>query len=168
MCLYLLWKRTGYLGVLVTALGSIPLAYFYVPLILTTRIAGVGSDTFGATPIEILFLTPLDIFAYSVFAMFPVVVWQLWKHRYEETLAVVSIISLTTWASMFVLSLRTPIILHYAIFLVPMLLVAFVIPFYEQVVKRQWMIRYILVALMVLVLECFQIWSLNFIQRGAL
>jgi uncharacterized membrane protein len=167
MILYLLWERKGYLGIAATIVGSIPLAYFYVPLILTTRISGVGSDTFGATPWEILLLTPVDIFGYSVFAIFPIVIWSLWKHRNEKILRVVSVISLVTWASMFVLSLRTPIILHYAIFLVPMLLMAGMIPIWEQMKEKRWLLRYIFAVIMILVMEIYQIFLLNFIQRGS-
>ncbi len=165
MVLYLIWQRKATVGVLGVFCGGAPLL-LYVNLILTTRIAGVGSDTFGATPLEILVLTPLDIFAYSAFVIIPIVIWSMWTHRSERLIQIIAFISVFTWISMFLLSYRTPIIVHYAIFLVPMLLLPAILPFWEAIREHTVSIWHGLAAMVILILEGVQILALNTIQRG--
>jgi uncharacterized membrane protein len=164
MVLYLLWKRRVLTGIAVIVVGLIPLIYFYAPLVLNTRISGVASNTFGYTPAQLLSNIPFDLFGYSAVVILPVVIWTIWKHREEEIIALISIISLTTLASLFAFSTRTPIIPHYAIFLLTMLLVVFVIPIWENI-KIRWSTVYIFVITLVLVMEFYQIYLLNFVQR---
>ena len=165
MTLYLLWKNKAIDGIFVMVLGAIPLLQ-YANLILTTRVAGVGSDTFGATPLEILALTPLDIFAYSAFVIIPIVIWSCWKHRDDLLIRVISIISLVTWGSMFLLSFKTPIIVHYAIFLVPMLLLPLILPFWEAIRNRTLTVWHFYATLVIGILELVQIAAHFTIQRG--
>jgi hypothetical protein len=106
----------------------------------------------------------LDLFGYSALVILPVIIWTIWKYRGEKIIAIIATISFTTWLSMIIFSLKTPVILHYALFLVPMLLMVFIIPFYESV-KTGWKIQHLFVAVMVLVMECYQIYLINFIQR---
>jgi len=170
MVLYLLWERRALDGILLMVIGCLPLLN-YINVILVQRCIGGGTcmwaitNSFGATPWQIFFLTPLDMFGYSVFVILPVIIWTIWKHRDEKIITIVATISLVTWGSMFVLAFKTPMVLHYALFLVPMLLMVFILPFYKSVYSG-WKIPYIFVAIMVLVMECYQLYLINFIQRG--
>ena len=166
MTLYLLWKNKAIDGIFVMVLGAIPLL-LYVPLILSSRVTGIGSDTFGATPLEIAVLTPLDIFAYSAFVIVPIVIWSLWKHRNDKLMQIITGISIITWGSMFILSFRTPIIVHYAIFLVPMLLIPFILPFWEAIRNKTVNMWLIYSAMVVGLLEAVQIVAHYTIQRGS-
>lgn len=169
MVLYLLWERRAVSGIILMIVGCLPLLN-YIGVILDQRCIGgdtciwAQTNSFGATPWQITFLTPLDIFGYSVFVILPVIIWTLWKHRDEKIITIISTISLTMWLSMIIFSLKTPIILHYALFLVPILLLVFIIPIYESV-KTGWKPQYLFVVIMVLVMEYYQIYLLNFIQR---
>jgi mannosyltransferase len=173
MVLYLLWERKALDGITVMVLGCLPLL-LYIPLILTTRCNEVGTacqfsgtNSFGATPLEILVLTPLDIFAYSAFIIVPIVVWSCWKHRTDRIIQVIIGISLVTWASMFLLSFKTPIIVHYAIFLVPMLLLPLILPFWEALQTNTVKLRHCYAVMVILILEAVQIWAHFTIQRGS-
>jgi 4-amino-4-deoxy-L-arabinose transferase-like glycosyltransferase len=163
MILYLLWEQKVYLyGILITIIGSLPLLN-YLFLINTTR--DISQYTFGETPLAVLLWTPIDIFAYSSFVIFPIIVWSLWKYRADKLLRIISVFSLATWISMMVLAMRTPIVPHYAILLVPALLLALLTPLYLSIKAREIYFHYYLVIMVVLLLEFVQIWALNFIQR---
>jgi 4-amino-4-deoxy-L-arabinose transferase-like glycosyltransferase len=172
MCLYIIWNQRSAVGVAITALGAIPLPYFYIPLIMSTRSQGAynlilnGPNNFGATPFEVLYLTPLDIFAYSAFLIFPIVVWSVWRHRDDQIIQAVAIISVCTWLSMAVLSFKTPIIVHYAIPLVPMLLLPLILPFWEAIRDKTLNVWHFYSTMAILILEGVQIVALNTIQRG--
>lgn len=168
MVLYMLYKHREkvLLPVASIFIFCLPLLN-YVRLIWVEREASLVAYTFGATPMEIAFLTPLDIFAYSAFVIFPLLVWSLWKHRDEEIITLVSVISFITWISMFVLSLRTPIILHYSIFLVPMLLLAVILPFYEVIMLNKPKLYYGYLLMVILILEIVQVCALASVQRGS-
>jgi 4-amino-4-deoxy-L-arabinose transferase-like glycosyltransferase len=165
MIVYLLWQKKAYDGIIITIISAIPLLQ-YVNLIMATRIAGVNENIFGATPLEILVLTPLDIFAYSSFVIVPIVIWSLWKHRDDKLFRLISIISIATWLSMFLLSFRTPIIVHYAIFLVPMLLLPFILPFWEAIKAHEIQFHHYVVIMVIMILEAVQIVAVHTIQRG--
>jgi len=172
MILYLFYKQMAFPGVAITVIGSLPLLN-YINVINETRIQGVGSNTFGESPLAVILYTPLDLFTYSVFLIFPIVIWVLWKYRADPILKLISIISAGTWFSMLALSTRTPIILHYGIFLVPLVLVAFLCPFFWQISKGLVQsyppktLLLILIAWIVVCLEFVQIFALLTIQRGS-
>jgi hypothetical protein len=166
MVAYLFWKNKAIDGIFVLIIGSVPLLQ-YVNLILSTRIAGVGSDTFGASPLEILTLTPLDIFAFSAFVIIPIVVWSCWKHRTDPLIRIIALISVVTWASMVILSFRTPIIVHYAIFLVPMLMLPLILPFWEAIRARTLTVWHLYSVMVIGILELVQLWAHYTIQRGS-
>jgi uncharacterized membrane protein len=166
MVAYLFWKNKAIDGIFVLIIGSVPLLQ-YVNLILSTRIAGVGSDTFGASPLEILTLTPLDIFAFSAFVIIPIVVWSCWKHRTDPLIRIIALISMVTWASMVILSFRTPIIVHYAIFLVPMLMLPLILPFWEAIRARTLTVWHLYSVMVIGILELVQLWAHYTIQRGS-
>jgi len=172
MILYLFYKQLAFPGVAFTVIGALPLLN-YINVINETRIQGVGSNTFGESPLAVILYTPLDLFTYSTFIIFPIIIWVLWKYRVDPILKLISIISLGTWFSMLALSIKTPIILHYGIFLVTMLLIALTVPFYWQISKGRGQsyppktILLILIVWIVLVLEAVQIFALFTIQRGA-
>jgi len=173
MMLYLLWERKAYAGIMVIVIGSIPLLN-YIQLILVDRCSDMtncfysatGTNSFGATPQEILFFTPVDIVAYSSIIIFPIIVWVLWKHRKERLMQIISVIALVTWGSMFIVSLKTPVILHYSIFLIPMLLLPLLLPFYEQIKKEEPNYTWMFVAFTISMLEATQIFFIWTIQRG--
>jgi uncharacterized membrane protein len=167
MILYLLWERKVYLyGIAITIIGSLPLLNYF-NLITQARIAGVNENIFGETPLSVLLYTPLDIFAFSAFILFPIIVWALWKYRQDKVIRAISIISLGTWISMMVLAVRTPVILHYAMFLVPMLLIAFTMPFYFAIKQREVYFHHYIVVMVIVILEAVQILALATIQRGS-
>ena len=160
MILWLLWQRKATWGIMAFIVGCLPL-FTYVNILLTTRTGAMGGD-FGASPLTVLTWTPLDIFAYSVVIILPVVVWSLWKHRNDGVMQAITAIALGTWLSMALLALKTPIVLHYALFVVPILLLAFVVPFYEA--KRGYF-NYGLLAMVIIILEVVQIVALVSVQR---
>jgi hypothetical protein len=68
---------------------------------------------------------------------------------------------------MFVLATRTPMILHYALFLVPMILLAFTMPFYFAIKAREVYFYHYLVIMVIVILEVVQTVALFTIQRGS-
>jgi uncharacterized membrane protein len=167
MILYLLWEQKVYLyGIAITIIGSLPLLNYF-NLITQARIAGVNGNIFGETPLSVLLYTPLDIFAYSSFVIFPIIVWSLWKYRADKLLRIVSVISLATWISMMVLATKTPMILHYAIFLVPGLLIALLTPLYMAIKAKEIYFHHYVVVMVIVILEAVQILALATIQRGS-
>ena len=78
---------------------------------------------------------------------------------------IISTISIATWASMFIVSFKTPIILHYSIFLVPMLLLALILPFYEAIKKNEVPYAMAMCALTIIMLEITQIYFIVSMQR---
>jgi uncharacterized membrane protein len=165
MIIYLLYERKVYLyGIAITIIGSLPLLN-YLFLINSTRALSQGN--FGETPISVLLYTPLDIFAYSAFVMFPIVVWSLWKYRHDMLIRAITIISLGTWLSMMVLAVKTPVILHYAMPLTIPLFLAFTVPFYLAIKKREVYFHHGIVVMIVILLEFVQTHAILFIQRGS-
>jgi uncharacterized membrane protein len=163
MILYLLWQRKVYLhALMITIIGSLPLLN-YLFLINSTR--ALSNGNFGETPLAVILYTPLDLFAYSAFIMFPIIVWSLWKYRHDQVIRAITVISLGTWLSMIVLATRTPVILHYALWLVPMLLLALMVPLFNAVKAREAMFHYYLIIMVVLLLELTQILALVTVQR---
>lgn len=164
MILYLLWERKALDGIGIIIPGSLPLLFYVMPL-FTTRSNEVGGN-FGATPFEILTLMPLDIFAFSAFLIVPIIIYSLWVHRSERILRIITVVALITWASMFVISLKTPVILHYAIFLVPMLLIPFILPFYNIIKNDEVYFHHLMVIMVIVLLEAIQIAALAVAQRA--
>jgi len=167
MILYLLWERKVFVyGIAITIIGSLPLLSLLL-VINNARISGVNENIFGETPLAVLLYTPLDIFAYSAFIIFPIIVWSCWKYRTDKLVRAISIISLGTWISMMVLAVKTPMILHYAVFLVPALALAFTVPFYLAIKQREVYFHHYIVVMVLLILEAVQIMALATIQRGS-
>ena len=165
MILYLLWEQKVYLkGILITIIGSVLLLNYFT-LIGTARTLSNGN--FGETPLAVLLYTPLDLFTYSVFIIFPIILWSCWKYRADKLIRAITIISLATWFSMFVLATKTPMILHYGLFLVPMLLLTFATPFYLAIKEREVYFYHYLVIMVIVILELVQIVALFTIQRGS-
>jgi len=165
MILYLLYEQKVYLkGILITIIGSVLLLNYFT-LIGTARTLSNGN--FGETPLAVLLYTPLDLFTYSVFIIFPIILWSCWKYRDDKLIRIITIISLTTWFSMIVLAIRTPMILHYALFLVPGLLLAFTMPFYLAIKQREVYFHHYLVIMVIVILEVVQTVALFTIQRGS-
>jgi len=135
----------------------------YIPIILSTR--QLATNDFGATPLEIALVTPFDLFAYSTIVIVPIILWQLWKHRDEYIIRIICLISIISWLSMFVLSFQTPIILHYQLYLVPMLLLAFVLPFYEMIKQKHIALPYLYCIGIIALMEALQIWFAWTMQR---
>jgi hypothetical protein len=165
MILYLLWERKVYYsGILITIIGSVLLLNYFT-LIGTDRTLSNGN--FGETPLDVILYTPLDLFTYSVFIIFPIILWSLWKYRADKLIRVITIISLATWFSMIVLATKTPMILHYALFLVPGLLLAFTMPLYFAIKAREVYFHHYLVIMVIVILEVVQTAALFTIQRGS-
>jgi len=168
MIAYLKYQdKISYIPIILFGICCLPLLN-YISLIFNTRNYGIysGASYFGATVGEIFYLTPFDLFGYSAVLIFPIVVWQLWKHRDDELFKVISLIFGISWISLFVLSFVTPIIIHYIIYLVPMLLLPFILPFYEQFDKEEVSFYWVLIAFVILVLEATQLFFFYTIQRG--
>ena len=165
MVLYLLWKRLALSGILLLGIGSLPLLNLIL-VVNSTRISGEGSNTFGSPPLEILIHTPLDLFTYSAVIILPLIVWSVWVHRSELLLRIIAVISLVTWGTMFALSYKTPIIPHYALFLVPMLLLPAVLPFYEAIQERRVQFHHVAILIVIGVMELMQVYWLATMQRG--
>jgi hypothetical protein len=66
---------------------------------------------------------------------------------------------------MMVLATKTPVILHYGLFLVIPLLLVFVRPFYDALKAKEVYFHYYVTAMVILLLELTQILALNSIQR---
>jgi uncharacterized membrane protein len=166
MVLYLLWKRLAFPGIVVFVIGSIPILNL-VYVIATSRVITSAANDFGSSPYEILINTPFDLFAYSAVIIVPIIVYSLWTYRSELMVKIIAAISVVTWTVMIALSLRTQIIPHYLLFVVPMLLVPIVLPFWEAVTRKgtDMHFGYLLVVVVVLVLEFVQIWFITTIQR---
>lgn len=164
LILYLLWERKALEGIVIIGAGSVPLLS-YVSLIIYGRSVANGT-AFGYTPLQFLYLTPPEIFGFSVFLTFPIIAWILWTRRKEKIMSVISIVSLGTFLSMILLSTITPIIMHYSIFLVPILLIPLVLPFYEAIVEKRVAFVHLCVIMVIVLLECVQIVALNIYQRG--
>jgi len=163
MILYLLWKRGIFTGISIMILGSAPLLGL-VKEVLINRTPMIY--TFGSTWQEIIYLTPLDLFTYSAFIIVPIIVWSLWTYRSDSVLRSIAVISLVTWVSMIVLSSVTPIVLHYAIFLVPMLIVPLILPFYDAIQKDKIYFHHLILILVFMILEAVQIAALAVVQRA--
>ena len=164
MVLYLLWERKVMQSIVLIIGGAIPLALYIVPILISRDVGRTGY--FGATLFEILFLIPLDIFTYSSFIIAPVILWALWTHRTERLIQVIFLVCMGTWASMFALFFVTPIILHYAMFLVPMLILLFVLPFYEAIKKDEILFHHLIIVIMLVVFEAVQIAAIASVQRA--
>lgn len=168
MVLYLLWnekfdlKHMDWLVAIVA--GCLPLLT-YVRLVLFERQLTQWTN-FGAPIHEILFLIPLDIFTYSVFITFPIVVWVLWKGRNDPVFSVIIMASVATYISMIGLSFKTQIILHYALPLIIMLLLPFTMPFYLALKESKVSFHHLVTAMIIIILELVQVSALISIQRG--
>jgi uncharacterized membrane protein len=163
MILYLLWEQKIYYhGLAITVIGSLPLLNYFTLINSTRALANSG---FGETPLAVLLWTPLDIFAYSSFVIFPIIIWSLWKYRSDKLLRIISVISLVTWISMMVLAVRTPIVLHYALWLVSMLLLALLTPLYLALKEKRIYFYHLVTVMVILILEAVQIVALVTIQR---
>jgi hypothetical protein len=68
---------------------------------------------------------------------------------------------------MIVLATRTPMILHYALFLVPGLLLAFTMPFYSAIKAQEVYFYHYVVIMVIVILEAVQTLALFTIQRGS-
>lgn len=164
MILYLVWEQKVYLyGIAITIIGSLPLLN-YLTLINTTRDL-LTQGNFGETPLNILIWTPIDIFAYSSFVIFPIIVWFLWKYWEDKLLRTISVVSLATWISMMILAQQTPIIPHYALWLVPTLLLAALTPLYLAIKSREIYFQHLVIIMVILILEAVQIGALFTVQR---
>lgn len=163
MVIWLLWTQKFYKGIVPLVLCSLPLLN-YVNIIMTMRVIGVGNNDFGAKPLEILLGEPLDLFAYSALIIFPIALWVIATHWDDIVLRFTGIVFGITWAAMLVLSFRTPIILHYSLFCVPMLLLAFTFPFWEAIRERVVQFQHICIIVIVLLMELLQmtfIWTMQ-------
>jgi len=165
MTLYLVLVRGSFTELLPLSIGSIPLAYFYIPLVLDTRVAGTGQNVFGMSSAQILIMTPFELFGYSAIPIGLIIAAVLLRKKYDDLIFTILITVLFTWWSMIVLSFKTPIISHYLIVLAPMLILALIYPFWEQAKTGVWKMRYVLALVMIVVLECYQIVLLNVVQR---
>ena len=166
MALWLLWdsgfevRELGWFGIL--CIGSLPLLN-YVNLVLGRAIS---YGDFGDPLWSIAFLIPLDIFTFSVFILFPFAVWALWKHRKEQVVTVISVMCITTWVAMMVLSFKTQIILHYALpMTIPLIMMAMV-PVYDAIKEKRLGFNHLVVIMVVVILEVVQIVALMTIQRS--
>ena len=166
MILYLLWERKAFSGIVLFFVGAIPLLN-YINLINTTRVTGIGGQVFGDLPIDILWKTPFDLLGYSGAVTFPIIIWSLWKHRSDKIFRLITYVMVVTWGGMVVLSFRTPMILHYSLFLVPLLLIPLIVPFYDAIREKgtDMSFSYILIAITVLIIEFVQIGWIYTIQR---
>lgn len=167
MILYLLYERKMFNKLLITIIGSLPLLN-YVNLMLTTRLAvEKGTNDFGLRPLELITITPLEMFTYSSFVIFPIIFWSIWKYKEDKLIKFIFVTSLLTWVSLFVISFITPVVSHYIIFLFPMLLLPLVLPFYNAIKKDDgYYFIYGLIVMVIIILEIVQIVALNTIQRG--
>lgn len=164
LMLYLIYDRWDWEVFAGVAVGCLPLlSYLY--LILDSRAVG-KTGFFGASLFEILFLVPLDLFTYSSFFITPIVLWSFWKYRSERVAQVIFLVGLGTWLSMVALYFVTPVILHYAMFLVPMLIPLFILPFYEAIRKDEICFHHLIVVLMLVVFEAVQIAAIASVQRA--
>ena len=149
----------------VITIGCLPLLN-YIQLIINTRlVTATGTNTFTATPLEIFFGTPLDIFTYSCVLILPIIIYGLWKYRNDIIIRYISIITISVWVSMFIISYITPVVLHYAIFCVPMLMIPLCLPIYNAIETKQSWYSWFLVCLVIIVLEVVQVVALNTLQR---
>ena len=127
----------------------------YIPVILSTR--QLATNAFGATPLEILIVTPFDLFAYSTLVVVPIIMWSMWKNRTDKLLQIIFVISIISWISMFAISFVTPVILHYLLYLVVMLMLAFVLPFYQMILKKHIPLQYLYCIGIIGLMEALQI-----------
>lgn len=167
--LYLLiLERKAYGGIAVFVIGSLPLLN-YLFIIRGTRVAWVANQTFGLTQMQVLTHTPLYLFNYSVVIIVPIIVWAVWKYRADRIIQLITVLSLATWASMYVLAKETPIIGHYAIWCVPLLLIPLLLPFYDAYQERGWDMpfTYLILGLFILITEFIQVGFLYTMQRLA-
>ena len=157
-------KRFDWVAMII--LGCAPLLSLVSVISKTRDVVEVGQQ-FGAPLHEIVFLIPLDLFTYSVFVIFPIVVYMLYKYRKNEIYYAIIISCIITYAAMLVLSFKTPIILHYALPLTIMLLLPLIEAFYLAIKKREGIFVWGIVAMVILILEVVQIFALGTIQRGS-
>jgi uncharacterized membrane protein len=163
MILYLLWKRGIFTGISIIILGSVPLIGL-VKEILINRTPMIY--TFGSTWQEIIYLTPLDLFTYSAFIIVPIIVWSLWTYRSDSVIRIITLITSVTWVSMIALAVVTPIVLHYAIYLVPMLIVPLILPFYDAIRQNKIYFHHHIIVMVFVILEAVQIAALAVVQRS--
>jgi len=166
MVLYLLWERKAFSGIALLVIGSLPLLSL-VFVVATRRVIGVNGNLFGSPPLEIIANIPFDLFTYSAVLITPIIVWSLWTHRSELLIKIISAITITTIMIMIILSYRTPVVPHYILFVLPMLLLPAVLPFYEAIRKKGEDISffYVIGVILILVLEGIQIYWLGTLQR---
>ncbi len=66
---------------------------------------------------------------------------------------------------MFAISFVTPVILHYSLYLVVMLMLAFVLPFYQMILKKHIPLQYLYCIGIIGLMEALQIWFAWTTQR---
>lgn len=166
MSLYLLWKRLAIPGILVFGIGSIPLLSLLLE-IYNHRVVTELSNNFGSSPFEILVGAPLDVFAYSTIVILPIIVYTLWKYRSDLIFRITVAVSLITLLIMVSLANRTPIIPHYILFIYPMIVLPFILFFYDIIREKgqDMNFAYFVLAFAIFINEFIQIWFLVTIQR---
>ena len=168
LCLLVI-ERKAYSGIALFIIGSLPLLN-YLFIIRDTRVAWIANQTFGLTQTQVLTHTPVYLFNYSVVIVVPILIWAIWKYRADRIIQLITVLSLVTWASMYILAKETPIIGHYAIWCVPLLLIPLLLPFYDAYKEKGWDMpfTYIILGLFILITEFIQIGFLYTAQRLAL
>ena len=163
MVLYLLWSRKAYTGIAMMVIGALPLLN-YIPLVLATRSieAAYIEQNFGFSWWQLILLVPTDLFGYSVIFLFPILLWALWKYRSDLVIRLITAIFAATWLSMIVLSFETPIIMHYSLWCLPILLIPLLLPVHNAFLSRKVPFTYFCIGMVVVLLESLQIvWLLN-------
>jgi uncharacterized membrane protein len=158
MILYLLYKQRCYWGTVILIPGSIPLL-IYAKYIFSARVVSEGVNTYGASLQEIIFLSPFYLLCFSTVIIFPIIVYSFWKNRTDPIIRFIAITSIISYLSIIAISFKTPIMIHYTIFLIPLLLIAFVLPFYIAYEKRNFYFYHFLILLVIVLLELQQIWN---------
>jgi 4-amino-4-deoxy-L-arabinose transferase-like glycosyltransferase len=165
MILYLLWERRDFISTGIVALGCVPLLNFIYLIVFGRSVA--NGTAFGFTPSQVLYLTAPDIFGYSAFVTVPIILYVLWTRRSDPILNRIAVISAATVASMVVLSTITPVMMHYSVFLVPLLFIPLILPFYDAIMENQVAFVHLCVIMVILILEVVQIVAFNIYQRGS-
>jgi 4-amino-4-deoxy-L-arabinose transferase-like glycosyltransferase len=165
MILYLLLERKAFAGIGIAVVGCIPLLNF-VPLIISARNVANPGTNFGYTPFQLIYFTPTEIFGYSAFLTVPIILWVLWIRRPDPILKRIAVISVGSFASMLVLSTITPVMMHYILFVVPILFIPLILPFYDAIKERKVAFIHLCTIMVILLLEIVQVVALNIYQRG--
>jgi len=165
LVLYLFWKGKSMESVAISILGSSPLI-IYIPQILYGRVPILNQ--FGASPAELVWKVPLELYGYAAVIIVPVIVYSLWLHH-DTFIEIMAVASGITVLSLFLLTGLTAIIPHYAIWVVILLLVPVCLPFYTVIKTISEDGYFLYVSMMVItLLNGYQIYLFHTYQRWIL